>query len=65
MRTHEGFNIDDIAEKYPILKSRADEWNEKCSFFVTEGLLYALSENHYRLTRRGFEVCDAILSELQ
>ena len=65
MRTHEGFNIDDIAEKYPILKSRADEWNEKCSFFVKEGLLYALSENHYRLTRRGFEVCDAILSELQ
>ena len=44
--------------------SRFPEWRPALDRFVAEGLLAPLDGCVYRLTERGTEVCDSILSEL-
>ena len=64
----EGLNPAQAAADFPELAPRVGEWRETLDRFVGEGLLTAhpaeQSTPTYRLTPRGAEVCDSILSEL-
>ena len=64
----EGFSPSSAAADFPELAPRVAEWCEILDRFVAEGLLYSASSGGksptYRLTPRGTEVCDTILSEL-
>ena len=53
LRTRDGLRADDRPEWIPVLDG-----------FVSEGLLVRLPGARYRLTERGTEVCDTILSAL-
>ncbi len=53
LRTREGIDM-----------TRFPEWRKPLERFAGEGLLVRISENIYRLTPRGTEVCDSILAEL-
>ena len=60
LRTRAGLSLDRVARLWPILAPRLPAWREKLEFFKRQGLL----QDAYRLTPRGAEVCDSILSDL-
>lgn len=64
----EGFSPDKAARDFPELAPRVREWQEALDNFVAEGLLTSATADDgftsYRLTKRGTEVCDAMLAEL-
>ena len=59
LRTSEGLSLERIARMWPILVPRIPAWRETLEFFKRQGLL----QDAYRLTPRGTEVCDSILSD--
>ncbi len=63
LRTCEGISLDRVKSQWPILAPRLEEWKKTLAFHVKNGLLET-SESTYRLTPRGAEVCDSILSDL-
>lgn len=63
LRTSDGLDLARIASSWPVLASRMNEWHEALSFHAAKGLL-EVSGSAYRLTLRGAEVCDSILSDL-
>ena len=64
----EGFSPSAAAADFPELAARVAEWTETLDRFTEEGLLTSSRSGStapsYRLTPRGTEVCDTILSEL-
>ena len=60
LRTREGLSLERVARLWPILLLRLPAWRETLEFFKRQGLL----QDAYRLTPRGAEVCDSILTEL-
>ncbi len=61
MRLAEGFNLDSIANRWKILAPEIDGWCEKLHVLCRENIVRKISKNHFALTNRGFEVCDAVL----
>ena len=59
-RTREGLSLERIARLWPILAPRLPAWRETLEFFKRQGLV----QDAYRLTPRGAEVCDSILTDL-
>ena len=60
----EGFSPAQAAADFPELAPRMAEWRAILDRFAAEGFLTSHPSNTYRLTPRGTEVCDTILSEL-
>lgn len=65
LRTSEGLNLDMMADEFPVLSCRVEEWKKKLFRLKDEGFIVPLQNgNVFKLSDRGMEVCDAILSEL-
>ncbi len=61
MRLAEGFNLDEIAKRWKILAPEINGWREKLHVLSEKNIVREISKNHFALTNRGFEVCDAVL----
>ncbi len=60
LRLSEGFNLDEIIARYPLLHPYRTHWQKSLKDFYDHGLLTAT----YAPTLRGYEVLDAIEREL-
>lgn len=63
LRTSDGISLSRVREKWPVLEARLDGWKTTLDFHVSQGLLTRV-DSVYRLTQRGAEVCDSIISDL-
>ncbi|MCQ2389097.1 MAG: coproporphyrinogen III oxidase family protein [Kiritimatiellae bacterium] len=62
-RMREGLDLDAAAKRFPALAPRLSEWRAALARLAAEGLV-AAEGARWRLTRRGTEVCDAVLADL-
>ena len=62
-RMREGLDLDAAANRFPALAPRLPEWRATLARLAAEGLV-AAEGARWRLTRRGTEVCDAVLADL-
>lgn len=64
LRTADGLDLSDLARRFPSLAPRLPRWRERLDALVAPGILRHVPPGLYRLTDRGFEVCDAVMAEL-
>ncbi|MBP5511417.1 MAG: radical SAM family heme chaperone HemW [Kiritimatiellae bacterium] len=65
LRLAEGLDVDEALSAYPVLASRRERWCTVLEGLCRQGIATKTGAARWRLTPRGFEVCDAVLRELE
>ena len=65
LRLAEGIDVDTAVSEYPVLACRYDRWRDVFEGLARQGIVGGIGKSRWRLTPRGFEVCDAVLRELE
>jgi len=63
LRLAEGIGLDEIRQRFPILSDRVGDWEKRMRGLARQQIT-ELHDQHWRLTARGRDVCDAVLREL-
>ncbi len=63
LRLDEGFDPMAEAQRFPVLRTRADVWEERLERLARHGITER-GGRRWRLTARGREICDAVIREL-
>ena len=64
LRTADGLDLADIPRRWPLLAPRIPAWRDRLSALVPPGILSSPAPDRFVPTDRGFEVVDAVLTEL-
>lgn len=64
LRTAAGIDLLAVVRRWPLLAERIPAWRQKLSMLVETGILERRASGAFVPTARGFEVCDAVMSEL-
>ncbi|MGN0846002.1 MAG: radical SAM family heme chaperone HemW [Kiritimatiellia bacterium] len=64
LRTAAGIDLAALARARPLLKAHLPAWRTRLAALVPQGILAQTSPDRFAPTDRGFEVCDAVMSEL-
>jgi oxygen-independent coproporphyrinogen-3 oxidase len=63
LRLSEGLDPFDAAQRFPVLRDRADLWEERLENLARHGITER-GGLRWRLTARGREICDAVIRDL-
>lgn len=64
LRLKEGISPKRFALNHPTAESLAENWERRLNTLVGHGITERIDGTSWRLTSRGLEVCDAVISEL-
>ena len=65
LRLAEGMDLDEVVSDYPVLVCRCERWRSVFNGLEREGIARKTGKSRWCLTSRGFEVCDAVIRELE
>lgn len=65
LRLNEGVSPEAFVSHYPVAQSFAAKWSKTLASLVKNGITEQISENRWRLTRRGREVADSVAELLE
>ena len=64
LRTVAGLDLCETMKHWPVLAKRMTTWRRELQALVPHGIVRETGCDHFALTDRGFEVCDAVISAI-